>query len=68
MGQRCIEILIGSLVTDEELRWRFVAEPREIIRREQLHGFELTVVEVDALLASFVALWEPLVAVLDFRF
>jgi hypothetical protein len=67
VGQRCVEMLIGRLVTDEELRRRFVAEPRETIRLEQLRGLELTVAEVDALLASPAALWEPLAAALDPR-
>ncbi len=67
MGQRCVEMLIGRLVTDEDLRRRFVAEPRETIRLEQLRGLELTLTEIDALLASPVALWEPLAAALDPR-
>ena len=67
MGQRSIEILIGRLVTDEELRQRFVAEPRETVRLAQQSGLELTAAEVDALLASPVALWERLAAALDPR-
>jgi hypothetical protein len=67
MGQRSVEMLIGRLVTDEELRRRFAAEPRETIRLEQLRGLELTVAEVDALLASPLALWESLAAALDPR-
>ncbi len=67
MGQRSVEILIGRLVTDEELRRRFVAAPRATIRLEQRRGLELTAAEVDALLASPVALWESLAAALDPR-
>jgi hypothetical protein len=67
MGQRSVEILIGRLVTDEELRRRFVADPRETIRLEQLRGLELTAAEVDALLASPMALWERLAAAFDPR-
>ncbi len=67
MGQRSVEILIGRLVTDEELRRRFVAEPRETIRLEQLRGLELTASEVAALLATPVALWGPLAAAVDPR-
>lgn len=67
MGQRSVELLIGRLVTDEELRLRFVADPRETIRLEQLRGLELTTAEMDALLASPVALWEFLAAALDSR-
>jgi hypothetical protein len=64
MGQRSIEILVGRLVTDEELHQRFVAELRESLRLAQQHGLELTAAEVDALLASPVAVWESLAAVL----
>ena len=67
MGQRSVEILIGRLVTDEELRRQFVADPRETIRLAQLRGLELTAAEVDALLATPVALWEALAAALDPR-
>jgi hypothetical protein len=67
MAQRSVEVLIGRLVTDEELRRRFVADPRETIRREQLRGFDLTAAEVEALLVSPLWLWERLAAVLDPR-
>lgn len=67
MGHRSVEILIGRLVTDEELRERFVAEPRETLRLAQQRGLVLTAAETDALLASPVALWESLAAALDPR-
>lgn len=67
MGQRSIEILVGRLVTDEELRQRFIAAPLETLRLVQQQGLELTAVELDALLASPVSLWTSLAAVLDER-
>jgi hypothetical protein len=67
MAQRSVELLIGRLVTDEELRRCFVADPRETLRREKLRGFELTAAEVDALLASPLWLWDRLAAALDPR-
>ena len=67
MGQRSIEILIGRLLTDEELRRRFVAEPQETIRLLQERGFELTAAEVEALLASPIELWELLSTAFDPR-
>jgi hypothetical protein len=67
MGQRSVEILIGRLVTDEDLRRRFLAEPQETIRMAQQGGLALTATEVDALLASPGALWEILAAALDPR-
>jgi hypothetical protein len=67
MGQRSVELLIGRLVTDEDMRLRFLADPRDTIRLEQLVGLVLTRAEVDALLASPVALWERLAEALDPR-
>jgi hypothetical protein len=68
MGHRSVEILIGRLVTDEDLRRQFVAEPHETIRLvQQRGGLELTAAEVDALLASPIAIWEVLAAALDPR-
>jgi hypothetical protein len=67
MAHRSVEILIGRLVTDEDLRDRFKAEPREILRSAQQRGLVLTAAEADALLASPVALWECLAATLDPR-
>ena len=67
MGQRSVEILIGRLVTDEELRERFVVAPLETLRFEQQQGLELTAAELDALLASPLSLRTRLAALLDER-
>jgi hypothetical protein len=67
MGQRNVELLVGRLMTDEELRQRFMAAPRETIRIAQERGLELTAGEVEALLATPVTLWERLAAALDPR-
>jgi nitrogen fixation uncharacterized protein len=67
VGQRSVEILIGRLVTDEELRRTFLADPYEMLRLAQERGFELTAAEIDALLASPLSLWESLAAALDPR-
>jgi len=67
MGQRSVEILIGRLVTDEELRERFIVAPLETLRLEQQQGLELTAAELDALLASPLSLWTRLAALLDER-
>ena len=67
MGQRSVEILIGRLVTDEELRGRFIVAPLETLRLEQQQGLELTAAELDALLASPLSLWTRLAALLDER-
>jgi hypothetical protein len=67
MGHRSVEIVIGRLVTDEELRRQFVAKPRETIRLVQERGLDLTAAEVEALLATHVVLWDCLAAALDPR-
>lgn len=67
MGQRSIEILVGRLVTDEELRERFIVAPLETLRHAQQQGLELTASELDALLASPLSLWTRLAALLDER-
>jgi hypothetical protein len=67
MAQRSIEILIGRLVTDEELRERFIVAPLETLRLERQQGVELTAAELDALLASPLSLWTRLAALLDER-
>ena len=46
MSQKSVEILLGKLVTDEELRHRFRADPVGALRQT---GLELTSVETDAL-------------------
>ena len=67
MSQRNVEILVGRLVTDEDLRRRFVENPRETIRVMQERGLELSAAEVEALAASHIGLWECLAAALDPR-
>lgn len=46
MSQKSVEILLGKLVTDEELRHRFQADPAGALRQT---GLELTGVELEAL-------------------
>jgi hypothetical protein len=67
VGQRSVEILIGRLVTDEELRRRFVAAPHETVHAVRQLGLVLTAAEVDALLASPATIWEAVAAALDPR-
>lgn len=46
MSQKSVEILLGKLVTDEELRLRFRADPAGALQQT---GLELTRVEMEAL-------------------
>ena len=50
MSQRYVEILLGRLITDEELRRRFEREPDAVIDALIAEGLRLTPVERDALL------------------
>jgi hypothetical protein len=49
MTHRNVELLIGRLATDPELRRRFAACPATILQEFRQLGFELTPIEVEAL-------------------
>ena len=57
MSQRNVEILIGRLLTDEELRARFLQAPFETLTTLSEQGLELTRGEIDALVQTDVQLW-----------
>jgi hypothetical protein len=57
MSQKTVQLLIGRLVTDEELRDRFVERPLETLRELREMGFELTGDEIDALAHSDMKMW-----------
>lgn len=52
MSQRSVESLIGRLLTDDELRTRFLQSPSEA-----LQGWEFLQSEIDALLVIDRRLW-----------
>ena len=58
MSQRTVQLLIGQIVTDEELRRRFVERPLETLTALRDQGVELTKFEVDALVRTDKNLWE----------
>lgn len=49
MSQRSVEILLGKLVTDEEIRQRFRVDPAGVLAVAQERGLELSAVEMEAL-------------------
>ena len=67
MSQRTIERLIGRLLTDEELRDEFSRAPRRTLSTLNELGWELSRLEVDALLAIEFGLWSRVAARIDPR-
>jgi hypothetical protein len=67
MSQRTIERVIGRLLTDEELRQEFIGAPRRTLGDLSDQGWELSRLEVDALLAIDVGLWSEVAVRIDSR-
>ena len=67
MAQRSIEVFIGRLITDEEFRALFIINPGETVRGFIDAGYELTSVEVTALLAMRADFWERVADEVDPR-
>jgi hypothetical protein len=54
-----IERVIGRLLTDEELRLTFTRSPRQTVAELSEQGWELSRLEVDALLATEIVVIVP---------
>lgn len=67
MSQRNVEILIGRLLTDEELRLRFSQAPLATLLDLCERGCELTRGEIDALVETDIQLWSRVAAKLPSR-
>jgi len=67
MSQRTVERVIGRLVTNEELRREFTGAPKETLAALAEQGWELTDIEVAALLHTDVRLWADAAARVDPR-
>jgi hypothetical protein len=67
MSQRTIERVIGRLLTDEELRHKFIRSPRRTLLELNEQGWELSRLEVEALLATAIGLWPEVAARIDPR-
>ena len=62
MSQKTVQLLIGRIVTDEELRLRFVRQPLETLTALREQGFELTTSEIEALVETDRQLWNSAAA------
>ena len=67
MAQRSIEILIGRLITNEALRAAFLGDAATALNRFMDTGYELTSVEIAALRATPVDVWEQAAERIDPR-
>jgi hypothetical protein len=59
--------MIGRLLTDEELRLSFTRSPKRTLAELAEQGWELTRMEVDALLTMETRLWSEVAARIDPR-
>jgi hypothetical protein len=67
MSQKTVEILLGKLVTDEEVRHRFRQAPLEVLESVRRAGCDLSAVETEALRSLDVAALERFARDLDPR-
>ena len=67
MSHRTVERVIGRLLTDEELRFEFIRAPGRTLAELSEQGWELSRLEVDALLAIEIGLWSEVAARIDPR-
>lgn len=67
MTQRCIEMVIGRLVTDEEFRETFLSDPHRALGELLERGTHLTHAEIAALIATDSALWGRVAEQIDQR-
>jgi hypothetical protein len=62
MSQRNVELLIGRLLTDEDMRRQFMRKPAGAIEEFRRQGWELSQGEIDALTATDATMWSELAA------
>jgi hypothetical protein len=67
LSHRTVERIIGCLLTDEELRRKFTGSPRRTLAELSEQGWELSRLEIDALLATDITLWSVVAARIDSR-
>jgi hypothetical protein len=67
LAQRHVEALIGRLITDEQLRGAFLANPEATLGELCERGLELSKTEVAALVSTNRELWRKAAELLDQR-
>jgi hypothetical protein len=65
--QRNVEQLIGRLLTDEEFREAFMADPEQSLRDVLERGTHLTALEIEALVDIDPKLWRQAARKIDAR-
>jgi hypothetical protein len=59
MSQQAVGIVINRLLTDEDLRIRFIVEPVETLADLHALGLELTPDEIDLFIQTNARTWFP---------
>jgi hypothetical protein len=67
MSQKTVRLVIGWLLTDEDLRKQFVERPLETLVQLREQGFEMTDDEIDALARSDAKRWPVMARVIHPR-
>jgi hypothetical protein len=57
MAHKTVQLVIGQILTDEELRGKFLDRPLETLTALRDNGIDLTTSEIDALLVTDPRLW-----------
>jgi Nif11 domain len=57
MSQKTVQLFIGRVLTDEDLRQQFLEDPRGILTTFRDQGFELTSGEIESLIQTERELW-----------
>lgn len=58
MAHRTLQLIIGQILTDEDLRGRFLDQPFETLAALREKGLDLSTTEIDALLLTDRRLWQ----------
>ena len=67
MAQRIVETVIGRLITDEEFRSRFMANPERTLLALGDTGLDLSRTEVAALVSTNPSIWQRAADAIDPR-